>query len=101
MPCYTISQLVWDLGSALASFSFGNFDLSINLLWPSGLNLPQQLPLIFSAGVLGHKYLLMAFKFCYRKWKIEKWGAKELDKEGGWNRRIEVRGGRGDICSSS
>ena len=62
--------------------------------------MPQQLPLIFSAGVLGHKYLLMAFKFCYRKGKIEKWGAEALDKEGGWNRRIEVRG-RGDLCSSS
>ena len=73
--------------SQLATLSF-NFD-GLSFAWPSGLEFPQQLPLIMSVGLLGNKYLLAGFKFCYREYSLEDWGEEWADTTDGINAKIE------------
>ena len=70
------------------TFTF-SFNWGFALTWPSGLSLPNQLPLIISSALLSIQYAEKAFKWAYRKQKWEAWGEKKIADDS-FNNKMKI-----------
>lgn len=70
------------------TFTF-SFNWGFALTWPTGLSLPNQLPLIISSALLSIQYAEKAFKWAYRKRKWEAWGEGKIE-EGNVNNKMKI-----------
>ncbi|GMH54104.1 hypothetical protein TrRE_jg1645, partial [Triparma retinervis] len=82
-----ISNMVTQLFDEL-TFTF-SFNWGFALTWPSGLSLPNQLPLIISSALLSIQYAEKAFKWAYRKQKWEAWGEKKIADDS-FNNKMKI-----------
>jgi hypothetical protein len=70
------------------TFTF-SFNWGFALTWPTGLSLPNQLPLIISSALLSIQYAEKAFKWAYRKRKWEAWGEEKIADDS-LNNKIKI-----------
>ena len=70
------------------TFTF-SFNWGFALTWPTGLSLPNQLPLIISSALLSIQYAEKAFKWAYRKRQWEAWGEGKIE-EGNVNNKMKI-----------